>query len=181
MQPLFAGELFSAVMNARVEQMQAEVQKLKCGDVENLTDDQLSDKAQKIAEKYVASDIPKLDRTAADKSVVESTGKRCLLVPFSGGDKYFKYSPSEQVPGLYAETIEKTRISIPIEDGSISPAEAEERAERVLNLIEKALLTLQQDADRQFPIGKMKESAKIVLKKKQDSCARLRASGYSVR
>ncbi len=181
MQSLFTGEMFSKVMNARLKQMQAEIEKLKCNEVTGINDEELTAKAETFAEKYVAKDIPKVDRAAVEKTGKESSGKKYWEIPFTGGKDYFTYSPSEHETGHYVDKIDGGRVFIEIEENSHTKlSDAEKRAERTLSVIEKSLDRMQQDADTHFSKDKIKASAEYILKKKREECAKLGAGGYSV-
>jgi hypothetical protein len=178
MQPLFAGENFSVTMNARLTQLEAEIQKLKCGDLENLTEEQLSAKADMFADKYAANRIPKIDRTLQKTECNEGTGKKSLLVPFSGDKAYFTCASVVAGEKCYADIVDGQwlRIDFPEET-----AQAELKMEENLTAIEKALDALEQYSSTNFPREKFKQLAESVMNRKRESCAKLRAKGYSVR
>jgi hypothetical protein len=181
MQPLFVGELFSNVMNARLKKMQSEIEQLTCTDVVNLNDTELSAKADKYAEKYVATDIPTVDRDALKKTGKESDGKKYWEVPFTGNKDCFTFSPSEHETGHYVDKIDGDKLQIEIEEDSVTKLEdAEKKAEKTLAVIEKCLAQMQKDADTHFSKETIKQSAEYILKKKQAGCVKLSTGGYSV-
>jgi len=164
------------VMNERLVQMRAEIEKLKCADVSGLAEEKMSEKADWYADKFSSKDLPKIDREAFVKHGDEST-QRFGHLPFSGSKEYFGYS----VPGglsANVERIEPGQLVIPIEGDA---AEADNSVEQTINAIEGMLARMQQDCEKNFPREKFKELAQLVLTKKRDSCAKLKAAGFSVR
>lgn len=178
---LFAGKTFSSVMNSRAEQMEAEIQKLKCADLEGLTDDQLSAKAETYAIKY-APNIPTINRSEQKAHSEENQDKKYWLVPFSGDKEFFTFVPSGVVPQCYVETIDGQCLRINVAGTSdISVEQAESNGNKLLTTIETLLSTLQHDAQMNHSKDKFKQTAENVMKRKRESCAKLRAKGYSVR
>jgi hypothetical protein len=185
MQPLFAGKTFSTVMTERIAQMQKEIEKLKCADVEGIDEKGLSAKAEKLAEKYVPRDIPNPE--SSDLSKGESVnGVAFWQLPFHGSVDYFNYMPVASLPpsesNHFVEKIENGNVYFLI-DGTSDTArtDAENRANKTVQAIEKCLGRMRQDADELYNLNKLKEAAILIFKKKQDSCAKLRSLGYAVR
>lgn len=161
------------VMNERLVTMRAEIEKLKCADVSGLAEEKMSEKADLYADKFSWKDLPKIDREAFAKNGDDPTQTFGHL-PFSGSKEYFGYS----VPGgpsASVERIEPTQIVLRID------ADAADAVEQTISAIEGMLARMQQDCEKNFPREKFKELAQLVLTKKRDSCAKLKAAGFSVR